>query len=149
MDQTQLSAIGEISQLKARYLRFVDLKLWHNLKALFTPDATLFFPEGQDTPLPRDAAIAMIAQALEGSISVHHGHMPDIEISGDRAHGIWAMEDRIVWPSDRPSVLGLETLHGFGHYHEDYVLRDGRWLIETLKVTRLWSRAIPPARSIA
>lgn len=149
MDQSDVIAIAEISRLKARYFRFVDTKQWADLTALFTPDATLFFPEAQDAPLPRDAAIAMIAKALEGGISVHHGHMPDIEIvSADRAHG-WAMEDRLFWPSDRPSVLGLETLHGYGHYHEDYVRRDGRWLIERLKVTRLWARAIAPARAIA
>lgn len=150
MDQARCDAIADIMLLKARYFRFVDTKQWAALAALFTPDATMFFPEAQDAPQPLTASIEIVANALEGAVSVHHGHMPEIEILGpDRARGIWAMEDRVFWPSDRPSVLGLETLHGYGHYHEDYERHDGRWLIRRMKITRLWTRAIPPARSVA
>ncbi len=45
-------------------------------------------------------------------------------------------------------MLGVEYLHGYGHYHEDYVRHDGRWLIRSLKLTRLWLRRINPAIQI-
>jgi hypothetical protein len=144
-----VSSILEIHMLKARYFRFVDTKDWVALAEVFTPDATLFFPEAQTEPSDLRSGISLIAQALEGSVSIHHGHMPEIEIlSPSSARGIWAMEDRIFWPSDKPSSLGLEYIHGYGHYHEDYARPHDRWLIRTLKVTRLWARVVAPARSV-
>jgi len=133
-----------IQTLKARYFRCVDGKDWLGLRALFTADATLFFPEGQEAPLPRDESIAFIAGGIGEGVSIHHGHMPEIELlSPTEARGIWAMEDRIVWPAGSPSRLGLRSLHGFGHYHEDYARIDGSWLIRTLKVVRIHATAVP------
>lgn len=146
----QLADITAIQFLKARYFRCVDTKDWKTLKTLFTDDATLFFPESQSEPQPVATAIAFIANALTGAVSIHHGHMPEIEIlSSDSARAVWAMEDRISWPADRTGVLGLESLHGFGHYHEHYKKIAETWKIQSLKVTRLWTRGIPPARSIS
>jgi hypothetical protein len=143
-------AILDIYTLKAQYFRFVDTKEWDRLASLFTPDATMFFPENQTEPADLKTTIDFFIKALEGGTSIHHGHMPEIEIlSPDSAHGIWAMEDKIYWPSNRPTIHGLEYLHGYGHYHEDYVRVGGRWLIKTLKLTRLWAQKIAPARSVA
>ena len=36
-----LATIEEIRQVKYRYLRCVDLKLWDELAGVFTPDATV------------------------------------------------------------------------------------------------------------
>lgn len=134
----------EIRTLKARYFRCVDGKDWPGLRALFTADATLFFPEGQEAPLPVEASIGFIASGISEGVSIHHGHMPEIELlSPTEARGIWAMEDRIVWGAENPSRLGLRSLHGFGHYHEDYARIDGSWLIRTLKVVRIHATAVP------
>lgn len=143
-----LLAINEIKSLKARYFRFVDTKDWVGLATLFTPDATMFFPEQQSEPVSAAKAIEFIAQALDGGISIHHGHMPEIEIlTPTSARGIWAMEDRIFWPSDRVSTLGLVELQGYGHYHEDYRKVNEVWLMQSFKLTRLYSRTYtPPVR---
>jgi hypothetical protein len=144
MGAGEIEAHFEIQALKARYFRSVDSKDWQGLRALFTWDATLFFPEAQAAPLPLEDSIDFIAGGIGEGVSIHHGHMPEIEIlSSSHARGVWAMEDRIVWPADRPSHLGLRTLHGFGHYHEDYVRTDRRWLIRTLKVVRMHATAVP------
>jgi SnoaL-like domain len=144
-----LPAILEIYKLKAQYFRFVDTKEWDQLASLFTPDATLFFPESQTEPADLKTTIDFFIKALEGGVSIHHGHMPEIEIlSSHSAHGIWAMEDTIYWPSDRPTIHGCEYIHGYGHYHEDYLRAGDRWLIKTLKLTRLWVQKIAPARSV-
>ena len=42
------------------------------------------------------------------------------------------MEDR-VWLPDGP----VAQMHGWGHYHETYTRHDGRWHIQTLKITRI------------
>ncbi len=147
----ELEAIRRISELKARYFRLVDTKDWDGFRALFTDDATLFFPEtGQAEPLPVDEAMPMIQDILDGVTSIHHGHMPEIEfLSDDRATGIWAMEDILRWPPDRAAVIGQELLHGFGHYHEEYVRRDGRWLFKALRLSRLRLERYKPAISVA
>lgn len=146
----KLEAIQQIAALKARYFRYADTKQWEKLRGLFTPDATMFFPEGQDAPLSRDESIERIRDFLEGVTSIHHGHMPEIEIlSDDRATGVWAMEDVVYWPPERAHLFQLEHIHGFGHYHEEYVRQDGHWFIQTLKLTRLRLERTPPAVTIA
>lgn len=143
-------AIADIRMLKARYFRCVDEKDWATLATLFTSDATMFFPEHQTAPVGAREAIAFIATALTGGVSIHHGHMPEITLtSSTTASGIWAMEDRIHWTSHSAGGLGLEWLHGYGHYHEQYRLEAGAWRISTLKLTRLWSRTMTPARQIS
>ena len=144
MTHDEIAAHLEIQALKARYFRCVDGKDWEQLESLFVPDATLFFPEAQEEPLALRKSIAFIAEGIGEGVSIHHGHMPEISIhSPTRASAIWAMEDRIYWPADRASPLGLRTLHGFGHYHEDYEKVDGRWLIRSLKVVRIHASAVP------
>jgi hypothetical protein len=135
----RLEAIEAIRLLKARYFRFVDQKRWAELRELFTPDATLHFTELTAEPKPLDKALRHMAAALGPQVvSVHHGHMPELEILDEtRAKGIWAMEDRIYLPQSPPNPLGLRRLFGFGHYHETYLRSAGEWRIQTLRLDRL------------
>lgn len=137
-------AILAIQALKARYFRCIDSRDWAQLETLFTPEATLFFPEAQDAPTDLATSIAFIASGMEGSTSIHHGHTPEIEIlSPTSARGIWAMEDRLFWPEGCSSRLGLRLLHGFGHYHEDYVQTADGWRIRRLEMIRIHATAVP------
>jgi hypothetical protein len=138
-DVERLIAIEEIKQLKARYFRCVDGKDWDGFAAIFTPDATVdYTPEGGN---PQDWSTAGVAnivvfvrKALDGAITIHHGHMPEIEvISPVAARGIFSMEDLIWWPEGSRR----KTLHGWGHYRETYEKIGGKWLIKTLRLTRL------------
>ena len=83
----------------------------------------------------RDAIVPGMEGPLEGTVTVHHGHMPEIMFSGDdEAHGIWAMEDHVRLPEGAP----FRRLHGYGHYYETYVREDdGRWRIRHLRLSRL------------
>ncbi|MBV6425493.1 MAG: Bile acid 7-alpha dehydratase [Steroidobacteraceae bacterium] len=138
----RLMAIREIETLKARYFRCMDTKDWAGLEAVFTPDVITDF---RDSTEPRDenlliegAAryVAALAPMLQPLLTVHHGHMPEIEItSATTATGIWAMEDKLWAPEG--SALPWRALHGYGHYHERYQKRDGRWLISAIRLTRL------------
>jgi hypothetical protein len=132
----RLAAIEEIKVLKARYFRFVDTQAWGDLRTLFTDDATLFFPESRPEPAPLDVVIAAASESLKGAVTVHHGHMPEIE-SPDEARGIWAMEDRLYFPPGGAGMKGASVIKGVGHYHETYARQDGGWRIRTLKLTRL------------
>ena len=133
MPQEVLMEIEEIKKLKARYFRTMDKKLWDQWGEVFTEDATLnvFVSEGESIMWQgREQIVAGNSEALKDSVTVHHGHMPEIELTSDTtASGIWAMFDYVQFPSG--------TLKGYGHYEEEYVKEDGRWKIKSLKLTRL------------
>jgi hypothetical protein len=146
-DETEgaMDDLEAIKQLKARYFRCVDTKSWDGLREVFADDAVMDLSAtgGEDvqsrlerSPRSRvteggDAVVELIRKGLSEAVSVHHGHMPEIEItSPTTATGIWAMEDRVEWP-------GRVTLHGYGHYHETYGKIDGEWRITRTALTRL------------
>lgn len=138
-DVERLLAIEAIKQLKARYYRCMDTKDWACLEAVFAPDAQARFlgsrgedPQSVQPVVGRAKVAAYIRQAVETLVTVHHGHMPEIEItSPTTGRGIWAMEDRLQSPD------GKNLLTGYGHYHETYERIDGAWTIKTLLLTRL------------
>lgn len=139
-DLQRLLAIEEISRLKASYFRCLDTNDWACLETLFTPDGqAVYNVEGSgdlgtpDNPVTGPVAIAaFIQRGVEHLTTVHHGHMSEIEItSPTTATGIWAMEDILQIPD------GENTLQGWGHYYETYERIDGKWLIKTLRLTRL------------
>ena len=81
----RLVDIEEIKRLKARYFRAVDQKDWELYAQVFARDAHLEVPEGGVSEDGREAIVASISTVLEGVTTVHHGHMPEIEITGDGA----------------------------------------------------------------
>jgi uncharacterized protein (TIGR02246 family) len=132
-----LEAIEAIKQLKARYFRLMDTKDWAGFRTCFTDDVRIdVTADGAGVLEGLDAFLAMLEPTLEGVTTVHHGHMPEIELtSPTTATGIWAMEDHLRFPDDNP--LGISELHGFGHYHDTYAQRDGEWRIASSRLTRL------------
>lgn len=146
-DTERLLAIEEIKSLKARYFRTMDTKDWAGLGTVFAPDSVFDFreatrdPTNPDASLPvtepvegGEAIVAAISAALEGINSVHHGHMPEIEImSATTAKALWPMED-VIRAVDGERDFAFK---GYGHYHETYERIDGEWRIKTSKLTRL------------
>jgi len=60
--------------------------------------------------------------------------MAEVEVtSPTSARGIFAMEDLIWWPEGSRR----KTLHGWGHYHETFEKHGTKWVIKTLRLTRL------------
>jgi hypothetical protein len=92
----QLIAVDEIEALKARYFRHLDAQEWSELRALYTDDAQFEFPAIGTFPGP-DACIEVISGALTGTTTVHHGHTPEIEVTGpDTATGVWSLTDHVI-----------------------------------------------------
>ncbi len=139
-DTARLIAIEEIKRLKARYFYYLDHQDWEGWRReVWAPDASLLVPDRQAESIEGvDAIIAWVAPRAEGQVSVHHGHMPDIEIVSDRtAKGVWAMEDLLFKSPELAARLGYSFLHGYGHYHETYVKLGVGWRIQTTHLTRL------------
>ncbi len=122
----------EIKKLKARYFRTMDGKDWAAMREVFADDVVMDTSEaGGGVIEGADAFLDFLRPTLEGAVTVHHGHMPEIEILGPAAaRGVWALEDNIIWPDGT-------RLRGFGHYHETYEKLEGSWKIKTSVLTRL------------
>ena len=144
----RLAAVEEIKALKARYFRYMDTRDWSGMYDVFTTDAVMDMREemaslveagmnvgGEGLIIGRDAIIPSMSTAVAPTTTVHHGHMPEIELlSETEATGVWAMEDVVLLPSGSPK----QRLQGYGHYHETYARGpDGRWRIASLRLTRL------------
>ena len=121
--------VEAIKQLKARYFRTMDTKDWAAMRGVFTDDVVMDTTEaGGDVTSGADRFIAFLREAIGSVITVHHGHMPEIELTGaDTATGIWAMYDFV----DMPQLV----LHGWGHYHEEYAKQNGAISAATMKRT--------------
>jgi len=143
----KLLAIEEIKQVKAKYFYYMDMKEWDGWRReVFAPDAAMVISRAG--PEPRhgiEAILEIIIPLLDGVKSIHHGHMPIIEItSPTTATGIWAMED-LLFLDGRPQFGGLTgRVHGYGHYHETYVKTDVGWRIKTMRIARLFGPAPIP-----
>jgi ketosteroid isomerase-like protein len=141
-DLDRLIAIEEIKQLKARYFRCMDTKDWAGLEAVFAPDAEFDMRgEAADKSKAAEGVVfgaaniaTFIRNAVIDLLTVHHGHMPEIDVtSPTTAKGVWAMEDILRWPDGGP----VKTLQGYGHYHETYRKVDGAWRIQSSRLSRL------------
>lgn len=142
----ELREIEAIKRLKARYFRSVDTFDLDGWLDCFVDDCRLRFDaevHRRDGPPPptfsfdgKQDLIDYWNGNADRVASVHHGHMPEIEIvSATQATGVWAMEDIVEFTSS--------VLHGFGHYHETYRKEDGAWRIATLHLTRLRLSQVP------
>ena len=91
-----LVAIEEIRQLKYRYLRSLDLKLWDEFEDTFAPDATANY--GAHLSFGSRAEVVAFMREMLGPaiITVHHCHHPEIQVDGDEATGVWHLDDTVI-----------------------------------------------------
>jgi ketosteroid isomerase-like protein len=124
--------VEAIKRLKATYFRTLDTKDWAGFRRLFTDDVVIdTTASGGGVVEGADTFLTFLQGALGDCPTVHHGHMPEIDLtSPTTATGIWAMEDLIRWPDG-------SQLRGYGHYHETYEKSGDGWQIKTSTLTRL------------
>ena len=131
----QLLELEAIKQLKARYFRLMDTKQWLPFSQVFTDDVVVDVSHDKHAPggtiVGRAEVVDFIRKAVGKATTVHHGHMPEIELlSPSDAQGVWAMEDYVEFKPSR-------GIRGYGHYHEEYRKEKGGWRISKLNLSRL------------
>ena len=133
-----LVTLEEIRQLKYRYLRCVDQKLWDEMADVFTPDATVDYGTqvfGKNLKIAgRDEIIAYFRKNLgPGMITVHSAGQPEITVDGDTAAGTWRFEDTVIAMEYRVVITGAA-------FYEDRYARgaDGRWRITHIGYVRTY-----------
>jgi len=132
MSALEVQEIEAIRQLKYRYLRAVDLKLFDLLASTFAPDAVSAYDGGKQSYRGRDAIVAWLRSAMDNEIvTLHQVHHPEIELTSDTtAKGTWYLEDRVINPGpDLPDMPGHSILSGAAFYSDEYVKLDGEWKI--------------------
>jgi hypothetical protein len=124
-----LVTLEEIRQLKYRYLRCVDQKLWDEIADVFTSDATVDYgTQVYGKPLQlagRDAIVAFFRAKLGPDIvTVHAAGQPEISVDGATATGSWRFEDTVIAAQHRVVIVGAA-------FYQDRYERcaDGAWRI--------------------
>ncbi|MBG9733863.1 nuclear transport factor 2 family protein [Paenibacillus alvei] len=139
MDDIQkLVAIEEISNLKARYVRYADAKKWSELAKLFTTEATFEVYDEKDNLLVSMKGQQEIQHAINDNVGaaqpIHHIFSREFDFtSSTTAEAVWSMEDNIMFPEGSE----FSSIRGYGHYHDTYEKVDGKWFIQSLKITRV------------
>ena len=148
----RLEDLEAIKQLKYRYWRSLDTKRWDELADCFTDDVSVSYGEGRYAFDGRAAVMTFLTESLSaerGSVTIHHGHHPEIDITGPAtAQGTWALYNYMFNQKENRGIrIGA-------YYHDDYVKRDGRWQIRRIGYTYLffeeWKRDdIPSTHLVA
>ncbi len=121
--------VHAIEQLKYRYTRCLDLKLWDDFAATLTDDVAASY--GTLAFTGRDAVVDFMRTSLVPAIiTVHHVHHPEITVDGDRATGTWYLQDTVLITEQRM------LLRGAAFYDDEYVRTDAGWRIARTGYTR-------------
>ncbi|WP_406689754.1 nuclear transport factor 2 family protein [Saccharopolyspora sp. ID03-671] len=133
-----LVALEEIKRLKYRYLRAVDLKLWHELADTITEDAVGDYgteAAGEKLHLVgREKILEFMRENLgPGIITTHFAGQPEIDVDGDTATGTWCFEDTVIATEFKTIIRGAA-------FYEDTYRResDGEWRISRTSYTRTY-----------
>jgi hypothetical protein len=135
-----MDALQQILELKACYFRYLDLKQWDKWAAeVFVPDAVMELPAVRSEPLVgTDVICTYLQEVIRDATTVHHGHMPEIDITSETtARGIWRADDMIIWKAGNLYKPPYTRLHGYGYYEDNYVRTPGGWRIARTRMTRL------------
>lgn len=128
-----LEDIRAIELLKWRYLRACDRKQPDVVRDCFTPDAIIDF-EGFPLFTDRDSFVEIYRQwgCQPHIVDMHHGQNPIVELlSADAARGFFDLFFfQIDTRARRLTQLAVS-------YDDDFVRRDGRWLIARTTSRRL------------
>ena len=140
----QLLAIEQIHQLKARYIRCLDLKDWVCWEGVFAP--TFVFKNGATQwHGPKEMVQSNHATGIFDRVkTVHHAHMPEIEIlSPTTARGVWSADFFHYFPLNSGAPQGHEIVppghwnHIDAFYYDTYVKIDGKWFIQSEEIREL------------
>jgi len=129
----KLKQIEAIKQVKYRYLRCLDSKLWDEMRAVFTQDAVSHYDHGRYAFEGVDAIIGFLRDTLDrpGVLSLHQVHHPEIELVGAKsARGRWYLQDYVLHlGTGHPVMRDRIELHGAAFYDDEYVRVGGEWKI--------------------
>jgi hypothetical protein len=131
----QLSDFEDIRTIKHRYYRGIDTADLELLRSIFTDEVTIDYRGGgyRVQLQGRDNMLEFIANAFHsGFVAMHHGHMPDITLTGDdTAEGLWYLEDIAISLEAKTHTIGSAI------YRDRYVREPDGWKISHSEYDRV------------
>jgi len=124
-----LRDIEEIRQVRHRYLRCIDLKLWDELGGTLTEGAAFHTGTsafGKPVEITGRPAIVEFLRAKLGPavLTSHVASQPEIDVDGDVATGIWSCRETTLATRHRLAIVGT------GFCEDGYERgADARWRI--------------------
>jgi len=131
-------ALEEIRQLKYRYFRTLDLKLWDEFGDTLAENVVgRYGTLAMGKPLHFDnraAIVEFMSSNLGNDVTtVHVASHPEITVDGDTATGSWCFEDTVLATAARVMIRGA------GYYKDRYVRdADGKWRISDIAYERIF-----------
>jgi hypothetical protein len=132
---SDLQEIESIKKMKHRYFRHVDCKQFDALLDLFADGATSSYDSGRHAFEGKSAILEFFQQGLSNPkiLTQHHGHHPEIEITGpNTATGVWYMDDTVHILEHNRKVRGN------GIYWDEYIKVEGQWKFQHTGYERVW-----------
>jgi len=139
----QLSDLEDVRTLKHRYFRGIDTADASLLGTLFTADVSVDYRGGnyRVSLQGRDDMLEFLANSFHsGAIAMHHGHMPEITLTGaNSAEGLWYLEDIFINLEQKTHTIGSAI------YRDHYRREGDRWLIARTEYDRVFEMIRPLA----
>lgn len=134
-----LSVFEQVRLAKARYCRYLDTKQWEAFAELLLPepDVRMYNVAGELLVSfnSRAAFTDSARDYLSGAQSIHQVHNDELtQVSESAVSAVWSMEDHILFPDQSDGRPARH--HGYGHYHEQWVLTAAGWRIARLELRR-------------
>jgi hypothetical protein len=144
---SQLEDLEAIKRLKYQYQRYLDCKLWDELRTVFTEDATVGYDSGRLSASGPDRILELLRGTLVRTdvVSLHQVHCPEIDItSATTARGTWYLHDFVVNPGEESGGMpGHSILQGAGFYEDRYIKMKGQWKIQHTGYERTFELILP------
>ena len=142
----QLSDIEEIRLMKHRYFRGIDTADASLLADMFTDDISVDYRGGsyRVSLQGRENMLTFLANSFHSdAVAMHHGHMPEITITGeDTADGVWYLEDIFIDVARKSHTIGSAI------YKDKYRRVGGKWKIERTEYDRVIELNFPLADNV-
>lgn len=144
----QLTDLEDIRTLKHRYFRGIDTADMALLATLFTEDVAVEYRGGtyKVALTGKDDMLEFLVNAFHsGALAMHHGHMPEITLTGDNsALGVWYLEDIFINLEHKTHTFGSAI------YRDEYRREGGVWKLSRTEYDRVMEVILPldPAAQI-
>jgi SnoaL-like domain len=144
----QLSNFEDIRTLKHRYFRGIDTADVALLEGLFTDDIVVDYRGGNYRVQLQGRAdmLEFLANSFHsGAVAMHHGHMPEITLTGENtADGVWYLEDIFI------SLERMNHTIGSAIYKDTYRREGDVWKIASTAYDRVIElvRPLDPAAEV-
>ena len=125
----RLKDIEELKELKGKYFRCLDSKLWAELETTLSPNIVTSYSDGKLVFHGPKEVAGYFAQSMpDTEVTLHQGHTPEFEFESDTvAYGHWYLQDNLIFgPENQYSGTQIQ---GSAFYTDKYEKVDGKWYI--------------------